>query len=157
MRLSSLPAALAALPALIALCCLGAMACFSADSLPPAEEKEVKGIPIDFEPGIAAHYKYGGSCEFPEGYCVQVYSPDPVDAMTMLVLMARESCRLVRLDQGEPHCQDRPRHGRCLLQALRPGGSPPGTMVQMDIYYGAVPDQKEKDSCNEKGRYYPPR
>ncbi|HBS04812.1 MAG TPA: hypothetical protein DEA96_07610 [Leptospiraceae bacterium] len=120
-------------------------------------DKDVPGIPIELQKGISKSYKFAGSCEFPEGFCAQLYSPDVVDAATMLVLMVRRgSCRLVQIDQGESHCQDRPRYGRCLLDPVQPGGAPDGTLVQMDIYYGAPPDHKEQRSCNEKGTYYPP-
>lgn len=123
----------------------------------PSAKKEVQGIPIKLQKGVPTNYKYAGSCEFPDGFCVQVYSPDVVDAATMLVLMVKNnSCQLVRTDDGESHCQDRPRNGRCLMDPMKPGGAPPGTLVQMDIYYVAEPDQEEQDSCNEKGTYYAP-
>lgn len=123
----------------------------------PAAEKDVPGIPIELQEGVSKDYKFAGSCEFPEGYCTQLYSPDVIDAASMLVLMVRNtSCRLVRSDDGEPHCQDRPRKGRCLLDPVKPGGSPEGTLVQVDIYYSAIPDNKEQQICNEQGTYYPP-
>ncbi|MBI38452.1 MAG: hypothetical protein CMF59_02560 [Leptospiraceae bacterium] len=122
-----------------------------------ATDGDVQGIPIQFERGVLEGYKYGGSCEFREGFCAQVYSPDVVDAATMLVLMVKNgSCRLVRTDEGERHCQDRPRHGRCLLDPVKPGGAPEGTLVQMDIFYSATPGKGEQQNCNTKGTYYPP-
>ncbi|MCB1165221.1 MAG: hypothetical protein KDK33_03645 [Leptospiraceae bacterium] len=125
------------------------------DAQEPHDYNE-KARVIDFQPGVEPNYVYSGSCLFPAGYCVQAYSPKLLDGLTAIVIMAKSSCSLVEEDRGEAICQDRTFAGRCLLNPMKPGGAPEGTLVQLDIFYNLEPDAKEVASCREQGTYYPP-
>lgn len=100
---------------------------------------------------VNQNYTFAGSCIHPQGFCVQVYSPDAADAITQLVLLGKNGCRLLKPGKEEPQCQEVFTRARCLGSPVQPQAAPPGTIIQMDLYFDYVPGQESKAACEDNG------